>query len=960
MININDNSPVQKEEEKSWTRTIQQHKLFKYFNPILVLCISFLLIYYSTILKYTLSFICGIVFTLVVQSIILLYIVGAKIDKTHHEEVVNTVNQGKIENGADPENEGNVPEEEDLNDIKISYITIAKKNPYDNSKLKIPQIKSTKEQIDNRDMNNIHRDISNTILIDQNFYCQCKFSPSNFEKIVKFRTNLISSHANIIINIISDSISMLRSLSASSKKLISSMTIISLKEDNSSPYSQISNTPNNNINVTNYYLTEESFNYQKKYKHFLSYFSKLQSKIIETSDIIYNVIINNLKIISQQSCNDYKELYLQLNKMIKEVNDKEYNLHVISDKYINQKKTIDKLMTQLEYSRTKVEKYETVVKIEMDLKIGNKILTEIQQQLEKNADDYKELRQIFSRKSLHIYLQFLKIFNRENEAIKGLLLSFYENFQDLIDIMHIQLITEDHYDNQLSEDEGREEIFDEQSLISYKIKYKSSENFVDLNDIIEKSLVNEQIMALIAIKLNQALENTKNNFENRNFNMNRMMFILNKMKLLSNELGGKFYSELMLLSKKFNTKDSMQSFSILNKFISNMNFQESINNNCAGKNKASFTSILGEFLISNKTIINLFNESTAFINQEMILKEKKIQELIMIIKEESFLIIRKIEQLITKFKNECKFISKEKDQNKRETQVQSLLNEIQKDITIIVEYLNKLELIQNEIFSIQYTSFNIYNSAVLSSNEEILKQSKLLNERLIKITDVHVKNKEKLFNKFDLNANFDFEKFKEEVNNEITAFLLTNCNNETNILTLTHENKCNLYSDNDNIIQTPSILSNNLNKKAPGYFFKFKDFVLRKFNKAKDTSKKSLYQTLDKIIQYKANEEEEKTYESYQIDNRVNIYKKKEEATWLNQLLTTFFSVWKDGEIFKKSLKKYLYRIYNKKRPENLDTIYIDDVKLSGAPPFIRTFKEVDFQKKSEYEVNYFLKLKFI
>ena len=85
-----------------------------------------------------------------------------------------------------------------------------------------------------------------------------------------------------------------------------------------------------------------------------------------------------------------------------------------------------------------------------------------------------------------------------------------------------------------------------------------------------------------------------------------------------------------------------------------------------------------------------------------------------------------------------------------------------------------------------------------------------------------------------------------------------------------------------------------------------------------------------------------------------NIYNKKEEAAWFNKLLNTWFNRWKDSEIFIRWFKKYLYRIYNKKRPENLDTIYIDDVKLSGSVPYLKSFKELEFEKKSDYEVYWF------
>jgi len=70
----------------------------------------------------------------------------------------------------------------------------------------------------------------------------------------------------------------------------------------------------------------------------------------------------------------------------------------------------------------------------------------------------------------------------------------------------------------------------------------------------------------------------------------------------------------------------------------------------------------------------------------------------------------------------------------------------------------------------------------------------------------------------------------------------------------------------------------------------------------------------------------EKSYENYSISNQG--YLRKEEAHWFNKILETFFQKWKENDFFKKWFKRLLYRIYNKKRPQNLDTIWIDDVKV--------------------------------
>src|SRR5690606_7948260 len=135
---------------------------------------------------------------------------------------------------------------------------------------------------------------------------------------------------------------------------------------------------------------------------------------------------------------------------------------------------------------------------------------------------------------------------------------------------------------------------------------------------------------------------------------------------------------------------------------------------------------------------------------------------------------------------------------------------------------------------------------------------------------------------------------------------------------------CMMYQ-NDN--------SNNDNQiQKFNYFNKLKDFIIKKFNKNCDKNIHSLFENIDTIISDEIGTEKE--YENYIVSNK--IYKKKEEAFWFNQLLITWFNRWKDSEIFYKGLKKYLYRIYNKKRPENLDTIFVDNVKLTGSPPFLK------------------------
>lgn len=153
------------------------------------------------------------------------------------------------------------------------------------------------------------------------------------------------------------------------------------------------------------------------------------------------------------------------------------------------------------------------------------------------------------------------------------------------------------------------------------------------------------------------------------------------------------------------------------------------------------------------------------------------------------------------------------------------------------------------------------------------------------------------------------------------------------------------------------LLSSNLKseKISNSYFNKIKNFLLKikpnksslaNSNKSTISNLKSQYASMPNIADTSNNklnsrtvdimrcieniiseiQIKEKSYENYSINNQA--YLKKEEANWFNRILETFYHRWKENSFFKKWFSRFLYRIYNKKRPQNLDTIYIDDVKV--------------------------------
>ena len=139
-------------------------------------------------------------------------------------------------------------------------------------------------------------------------------------------------------------------------------------------------------------------------------------------------MIKNVKGVNFQSINEKKEIIKKINLLIKDIETKENKLRNLSEKFYNKKKTLEKLSNHLEKSKLNNEKYESIVKIEMEIKIATKQINEIQPALSLVADEYKDSRFNFSEDSIKIYLNFMKNITREYEVLRGFFLSFLEFF----------------------------------------------------------------------------------------------------------------------------------------------------------------------------------------------------------------------------------------------------------------------------------------------------------------------------------------------------------------------------------------------------------------------------------------------------------------------------------------------------------------------------------------------------
>jgi hypothetical protein len=257
--------------------------------------------------------------------------------------------------------------------------------------------------------------------------------------------------------------------------------------------------------------------------------------------------------------------------------------------------------------------------------------------------------------------------------------------------------------------------------------------------------------------------------------------------------------------------------------------------------------------------------------------------------------------------------------------------------------IKNYELLYNELNKLLLERLNSYESIFKFSYSNIYKDSNGIHKRLVENLAETILNKgSKEFKDIVHNINLfetDLEKSKTLINQEVTDFISYR-KDLVKYFNITHERKCLMFNQKESIhIGSPT-----------NYFNKIKDYINKKFRKTNNLN--DLFDNIDKILsEDNVTFTSEKLYENFTLSS--NIYAKKEEALWFNTLLQTWFNRWKDSDIFHKAFKRYLYRIYNKKRPDNLDTIYIDEVKLRGSPPHIKIVKEIQFDKKTDFEFLY-------
>jgi hypothetical protein len=857
------------------------------------------ILYMNNYFTFVIPFLLGIIFTLILQIFLIMYFFGLKIVKNDENAIDSNINQintkSQIYNILEEEP---VPEEENINDLRITYKTLLKKSPRNSLRTQeINEIHNINFQSGITD--NTHMNFN----IDQNYYCFCKFSYENFLKIIKLRNDKIQSYFEIFLKYFTQTSSVFKNLGANFKTFHHSTLI----EENTSF----------NCNI----IDIKVFN--SKYNNLMRYFSTVCLKFNDASDVITKVIITNLKGISLQSQKEIKETTTEINLIIKDINEKEKSLQIITDKYINQKGLIEKLSKSHESAKLN-DKYEIVVKYEMDLKIAMKGLSEIQSSLSSKADEYKELKSKFAKKSLMIYINFLKILNREYEVIKALLLSYFETIEDCIK----DVVKANREINGVSP--GDLECLNEEMNISLIFKENKK--------IIETSLIDQELLKKLLLRNTEASEKFK---ELQNLSsLTKFFQILKQMKFLGNVLQT-FTTEIKNLIKFYGEENSFSNNSFIS-MLNNLLSLPNINPNGENGSNHSIAKYFQEFYSSSlKSITKYFSEVESF-SKELSSNEHKVNEITKKLKDEFSIAGKLLDNNISNTSKELKNIFKEKNNEKQLLICNKLIDNFKNDNENMIPIFEKIEILKDEVKAILYTNYNVYQSAIFTIDSDLTSGSwNFIRNFTCLIENANLNLNIKKFFNIELTDD-NFEKIINDANNEIIEFLSVNGDR----LDITHERKCPMHheiddetkggKDKDSLNLNVSHNSNqtlipNSTPNKSGYISKVKEYIINKLKKTQGKSKEDLFKNIDQIISDKSqlfSDLEEKLYENYQASNNENIYNKKEEATWFNQLLHTFFNKWKENNVFKHGLKRYLYRIYNKKRPDNLDTIYVDDVKV--------------------------------
>ena len=541
--------------------------------------------------------------------------------------------------------------------------------------------------------------------------------------------------------------------------------------------------------------------------------------------------------------------------------------------------------------------------------------------------------------------------------------SLFQNLKDKVLIENIEKIEKKKNTKEDNDDMGKTSIQKLEDL-----EYEDPENIIinDADFIYEVGKIEKEIKDTIN-KLKELFE-VKINYLKKNFS------ILMNYNLISSHIVNSF-TDFFHQNKK--TKKNNNVFFDNFKFTE-LNYEnetrESLNLNYIFLKIFTISYKISEEVCKN---INKFVENISDNIKLNKTYEQKYNENLKLIKEKFNFTIIKAEQIFKTFLLEINMIKNENIHNKnllnlklKKIAENFLIKKLRflDDSNFIYDlYYEILKRICDKIkkFEIEFENFKKKNFLCLKDNCDIF--TKLLEKSAKELSNSY--NLEE-----DMNTSLSSNKIKEKINNEIIEFIVCNKDYKLDII---HEKKCpNYHRDIFNISDSEKnkeLIKENINKnqniseninennnlkdylvKSPGnlinneiieeetkespmkniktsYFNKIKNFLLKRSsnnipgNKNKLENKNSDFiKRIDDIIsdiQLK-----EKTYENYSLINQV--YLKKEEADWFNRILETFFNRWKEGEIFKRFFKKLLYRIYNKKRPQTLDTIYIDDIKV--------------------------------
>ncbi len=259
---------------------------------------------------------------------------------------------------------------------------------------------------------------------------------------------------------------------------------------------------NFNYNSENFYFINFNItaNFVLNFNDNILFIKSIYDKSSEVINTLNNLVITNLKGVNSQSILEKNLFFREIKNLSVDLNRKEGILKNTLERYYNQKRILEKNNKNLENAKLKNLKYENIVKIEMEIKIATKQISEIQAALSLAADDYKENRINFTEKSLKIYLNFMKNIVREYEVLRALLLSFFEFFIEVVN----SSIPSNINNNTLIEENNNNYQF---NLINNIF-----------NEFISEYYENSDKLKIVNFKENSNINNNINNILEENFN----------------------------------------------------------------------------------------------------------------------------------------------------------------------------------------------------------------------------------------------------------------------------------------------------------------------------------------------------------------------------------------------------------------------------------------------------------